>query len=120
MFERHNEKLLPRRQFLRRVLKYTLFSLGLIAASLIIGIIGYHAFEGLSWVDSFLNAAMLMGGMGPVNSLHTDAGKVFAGFYALYCGLVLLVAVAVFAAPFVHRVLHHFHLEKDQNQEANN
>ena len=112
MFEHHHEPLLPRRKFLLRVLKYALFSLTLIAGSLIIGVVGYHTLEGLSWTDSFLNAAMLMGGMGPANSLHTQAGKVFAGFYALYCGLILLVAVAIFAAPIFHRFLHRFHLEE--------
>jgi hypothetical protein len=72
--------------------------------------------EGLSWVDAFLNAAMLMGGMGPVSMLKTNVGKIFAGFYALYCGMVLLIAVAIFAAPIFHRFLHHFHLENDANQ----
>jgi hypothetical protein len=79
--------------------------------------IGYNTLEGYSWVDSFLNAAMLMGGMGPVGVLHTDAGKVFAGTYALYCGLIELVAIGVFAAPIVHRFLHHFHLEGEHQQK---
>ncbi len=78
--------------------------------------IGYHALEGYSWVDSFLNAAMLMGGMGPVGALHTNAGKIFAGVYALYCGLVELIAIAIFAAPIFHRFLHHFHLENEKKQ----
>ncbi len=115
MFEHHHEKLLPRRLFLKRLAKYGLVSLSLVLGSLVIGMIGYSMFEGYSWVDSFLNAAMLMGGMGPVNVLHTDSGKIFAGVYALYCGLIELVAIGVFAAPIVHRFLHHFHLEKAQN-----
>ena len=114
MFEHHHEKLLPKRLFLRRVAKYASISLSLVAVSLVIGIVGYRTLEGYSWADSFLNAAMLMGGMGPVGALHSDAGKVFAGIYALYCGLIELVAVGVFAAPIVHRFLHHFHLEKEQ------
>jgi hypothetical protein len=114
MFEHHHEKLLPRRLFLRRVAKYALISLSLVVVSLVIGIVGYRILEGFSLVDSFLNAAMLMGGMGPVGVLHSDAGKVFAGIYALYCGLIELVAVGVFAAPIVHRFLHHFHLEREQ------
>jgi hypothetical protein len=117
MFEHHHEKLLPRRLFLRRLAKYALVSLGLVAASLVIGMVGYHVFEGFSWVDSFLNAAMLMGGMGPVGALHTDAGKVFAGIFALYCGFVVLVSVAIFAAPIFHRFLHHFHLESEHKQD---
>jgi hypothetical protein len=113
MFEHHHEKLLPRRLFIRRLAKYALISLGIVLVSLVIGMIGYHTFEGYGWVDSFLNAAMLMGGMGPIGALHTDAGKVFAGFYALYCGFVLLIAIGIFAAPIFHRFLHHFHLESE-------
>jgi hypothetical protein len=117
MFEHHHEKLLPRRVFLKRLAKYASISLGLIIVSLVIGMIGYRMFEGYSWVDSFLNATMLMGGMGPVNTLHSDAGKIFAGLYALYCGLVELVAVGIFAVPIVHRFLHHFHLESEKKQD---
>jgi hypothetical protein len=65
----------------------------------------------MSWVDAFLNAAMLMGGIGPVTVLHTDAGKIFAGVYALYCGFILIVSIAIFLAPVYHRFLHHFHME---------
>ena len=114
MFERHHEKLLPRHLFIRRVVKYALISLALIIASLVIGMVGYHTLEGLSWVDSFLNAAMLMGGMGPVNVLTNSGAKIFAGIYALYCGLIELIAIGIFAAPIFHRFLHHFHLESEQ------
>jgi polyferredoxin len=117
LFERHNEKLLPRRKFLMRLLKYALIAVVLILFSLVIGMVGYHMLEGLSWVDAFLNAAMLMGGMGPVNALHTDVGKIFAGVYALYCGMVLLIAVGIFAVPVLHRFLHHFHLESEKKQD---
>jgi hypothetical protein len=117
LFERHREKLLPRRAFFKRLLKYTLISLGLLAVSLIIGLVGYHILEGLSWTDSFLNSAMLMGGMGPVDTLHTQSGKIFAGVYALYCGMVLLIAVGIFAVPIVHRFLHYFHLEAEEKQD---
>jgi len=117
MFEHHHETLLPKRTFLRRLAKYALISLCLVIGSLVIGIIGYRIFAGFSWVDSFLNAAMLMGGMGPVGTLTSDAGKVFAGIYALYCGLIELVAVAIFAAPVFHRFLHHFHLEEEKKQK---
>jgi hypothetical protein len=117
MFEHHHEKLLPTHLFLKRLAKYALISLSLLLISLVIGMVGYHLLEGFSWVDSFLNAAMLMGGMGPVGILHSDAGKVFAGIYALYCGLIELVAVGIFAAPIVHRFLHHFHLEGEHKQK---
>jgi hypothetical protein len=115
MFEHHHEKILPRNLFLKRLAKYALISLSLVLASLVIGMVGYYLFEGFSIVDSFLNAAMLMGGMGPVDALHTDAGKVFAGLYALYCGLIELVAIGIFAAPILHRFLHHFHLESSHS-----
>ncbi|DAC72812.1 MAG TPA: hypothetical protein DSN98_03260 [Thermoplasmata archaeon] len=110
-FEKRHESLLPRSRFFLRLLKFALLSIGLIALSLVIGMLGYQLSEGMSWVDAFLNAAMLMGGMGQVTVLHTDAGKVFAGVYALYCGFILIVSVAVFLAPIYHRFLHHFHLE---------
>ncbi len=117
MFEHRHEKLLTRRLFLRRLATYALISLSLVLASLVIGIVGFMVTEGYSWVDSFLNAAMLMGGMGQVSALQTDAGKVFAGFYALYCGLVELVAVGIFAAPIIHRFLHHFHLDSEHKSK---
>ena len=117
MFERRHEQLLPQRKFLRRLVKFALISVGLIIISLVIGMAGYFSFEGLSWEDAFLNAAMLMGGMGQINSLQTDAGKIFAGIYALYCGTVLLIAVGIFAAPTVHRFLHHFHLEGERKDQ---
>ncbi len=117
MFERRHDKLLPRRKFFKRLLKFTLISIGLIILSLAIGIVGYSTFEGLSLVDAFLNSAMLMGGMGQVNPLQTESGKIFAGIYALYCGMVLLIAVGIFAAPIVHRFLHHFHLESGERDQ---
>ncbi|MBI5295654.1 MAG: hypothetical protein HY869_09275 [Chloroflexi bacterium] len=111
MFEHRKEELLPQRQFIRRVVNYSLLSIGTITISLLIGILGYHFLEGLSWIDSLVNASMLLGGMGPVNQLHTTAGKIFASFYALFSGMVLLVAVSILIAPIFHRFLHHFHLE---------
>ena len=117
MFEHRHEKLLPRHLFIRRLAKYALFSLGLVIVSLIIGMIGYHTLEGYSWVDSFLNAAMLMGGMGPVGILRSEGGKIFAGIFALYCGIIELVAIGIFAAPIFHRFLHHFHLESEKKPE---
>jgi hypothetical protein len=111
MFEHRKDELLPRSQFIRRVVNYSLLSIGTITISLLIGILGYHYLEGLSWIDSLVNASMLLGGMGPVNQLHTTAGKIFASFYALFSGMVLLVAVSILIAPIFHRFLHHFHLE---------
>lgn len=118
MFEHRHEGLLPRSQFMRRQLRFTLAATGLIGGSLGLGMLGYHFLEGLSWIDAFLNAAMLMGGMGRLAPLTTDGGKLFAGLYALYCGLVLLISVGIFAAPIFHRFLHHFHLELDDKTET--
>lgn len=93
------------------MLRHLLLALMMLAVSLVMGMAGYMVFESLSVVDAFLNAAMLLGGMGPVNPPQTTAGKVFAGSYALYAGLVFLVSVAVFLSPLVHRAFHQFHLE---------
>ncbi len=111
MFEHRKEPLLPRSQFLKRMARYVSIAFAIDAGSLAIGVLGYHFLEGLSWLDSLLNAAMLLGGMGPVNSLHTTAGKLFASFYAIYCGVIFLVVAGVILAPMIHRFLHHFHLE---------
>ena len=109
--EHQEEKLLPLGEFYKRLLVFGLLSLGVILVSLVIGILGYMFFEGMSLVDAFLNAAMLMGGTGPVSSLSTNGGKIFAGLYAMYCGFVLIFSVAIFMTPVFHRILHLFHLE---------
>lgn len=87
---------------------------GLVAGSLVIGMAGYSGFEGLRWRDAFLNAAMLLGGMGPVDAPKSDGGKIFAGLYALYAGLVFLVVAGLLLAPFVHRLLHKFHWDAEK------
>jgi len=115
MFERRHEPLVPRHIFVRRVARYTLLSVGMIGLSLAIGVLGYHYLEGLSWLDALLNASMLLGGMGPVDELHTTAGKIFASFYALFAGMILLVAAGVLISPVVHRFLHRFNLELDED-----
>lgn len=112
-YERHNQPLLPRRQFIDRLTRHVVFGVGLIAVSLGIGILGYHFFENLSWLDSLLNASMILGGMGPVNSLNTTGGKIFASVYALFSGIIFLVAAGVMVAPVVHRILHRMHLNDD-------
>lgn len=113
VYESRRERPLSRRHFVRRLAAHALVSGGLVGGSLIAGMAGYAYFEGLAWRDAFVNAAMLLGGMGPVDLPRTPAGKVFAGTYALYAGLVFLVAVAVMAAPVFHRLLHRFHWEDD-------
>ncbi len=115
MFEHRNEPLLPKSAFLRRLVRYTIIALGIDLGSLAIGMLGYHFLEGIPWVDSLLNAAMILGGMGPVNELHTTAGKLFASFYALYSGVIFVVVASVLFVPVVHRFLHRFHLEADNS-----
>jgi hypothetical protein len=100
------------RHFARRLVWHFLGAAGVMAGSLGIGMAGYSFYEGLEWHDAFLNASMLLGGMGPVDPPHTPAGKIFAGCYALYAGLVFLVAIAIMAAPMLHRLLHRFHWEE--------
>ena len=111
-FERKDEELLPLRAFYVRLLKFALVAVAIIAFSLVVGILGYMYLEGMRSIDAFFNAAMIMGGMGPAAPLDTDTGKLFAGFYALYCGFILLVAAGIFVTPIFHRFLHHFHLER--------
>ena len=110
-YEQRSDRLLPRRQFLGRLAAHALLVLVVGAVSLLGGMAGYHWLEGMPWIDAFVNAAMILGGMGPVTPLQTPAGKLFAGLYALYSGLVLLVMAGVLLAPVVHRLLHAFHLD---------
>ena len=109
MYETRAQPPLPRPRFLRRLWLHALAALGLVLGSLVIGMAGYMYFEHLAWRDAFLNCAMLLGGMGPVDAPRSNGGKVFAGLYALYAGLVFLITVGVVLAPILHRMLHKFH-----------
>jgi sterol desaturase/sphingolipid hydroxylase (fatty acid hydroxylase superfamily) len=109
MYERRTQKPVSRAIFLRRLIAQLLWVAGLLAASLAIGMVGYATLEGLPWIDAFLNAAMLLGGMGPVNPPQTPAGKLFAGCYALYAGLVFIVTAALLFTPILHRLIHRLH-----------
>lgn len=109
LYEHRTAPPIPFRRFAGRVAKHLAVSTALILASLLLGMAGYEGFEGLPWRDAFLNSAMLLGGMGPVDSPKTDGGKIFAGLFALYCGLVFLVAGGIVIAPVFHRLLHRFH-----------
>ena len=111
MFEHRSEPLATPAEFRRRMLQYGMITAIMILISLMIGVLGYHYFESLSWVDSLLNASMILGGMGPVDPVHSTAGKVFASLYALFSGIIFLVVAGVLFAPLFHRFLHRFHLE---------
>lgn len=87
-----------------------------IGVSLIAGMVGYHLLEHMAWIDAFVSAAMILSGMGPLGELHTTGGKLFAGTYAMFSGLVLIIAAGVILAPLMHRVLHKFHVEEGHDK----
>jgi len=118
IYERRNEPLLSSAKFLERMLQHGLLAIAIVAGSLLMGVFGYRFIEGLSWIDSLLNSAMLLGGMGPTSELHSTAGKLFASFYALYAGLVFLTVAGLLFAPVFHRIIHRFHLESDSDNSA--
>ncbi len=117
MYEHLGKPLLSKELYYKRLFKHFLAAFSIIFFSLGIGVLGYHFFEGFNFVDSLLNASMILGGMGPVNELKTSAGKLFASFYALFSGIVFLVIVGVVFAPVFHRFLHKFHLETDDEKD---
>ncbi len=110
-FEHRHQPLAPRHKFVRRILIAALLAIGALTLWMLVGVCGYHWIAGLTWVDAFLNAAMIVGGMGPVDLLATDSAKIFAGFYAIFSGVIFLVAFGLLIAPIFHRFLHRFHLE---------
>ena len=111
MFEQQNRPLLAKQLFLKRLFFSTVLGLSLVAASLIVGMMGYHYFENMPWIDAFVNAAMILSGMGPMLPINTYGGKLFAGFYAIYSGIALISIAGIIFAPVFHRFLHRFHLE---------
>lgn len=110
MFETRHQPVASRTQFLRRLLLCVSISVSLMAASLAVGIVGYHVIAGLSWIDALLNASMILGGMGPVDTLHSAGSKLFASAYALYSGMVLIATIGIALNPIIHRLLHRFHV----------
>jgi hypothetical protein len=109
MYESRHHPPLSRRHFVRRLARHFVLAGAIIAASVLIGMAGYEHYERLSWRDAFLNSAMLLGGMGPVEAPQTAGGKLFAGFFALYAGLVFLVVAGLMGVPVLHRLLHKLH-----------
>ena len=112
-YESKGDPVAPVQRYLARVLKSMGLASLLVGASLAIGVVGYAHFEHMPWLDAFLNASMILSGMGPVQTLETDAGKFFAGCYALYSGLVVVLTTGIVLAPIAHRVLHRFHADDD-------
>ncbi|CAN5438147.1 hypothetical protein BH10PSE19_BH10PSE19_21900 [soil metagenome] len=111
MFEKHHQPLISRKVFLLRLVHSILFAICLIAFGLGIGMLGYHHYEKMTWVEAYVNAAMILSGMGPVSTMTTSAGKIFAGSYALFSGLAFIVIVGMIFGPIVHRWFHKFHLD---------
>ena len=118
-YERRHQPLQPLPAFLRRVAFSLTLGLGFTGVSLLFGMLGYGYFEGMDVTDSFLNASMILGGMGPVAEMHSEGGKWFAGVYALYSGLAVLAVAGLIFAPLLHRLLHHFHAADDDLNPPN-
>ena len=113
MYERRKQPLLSRARFTKRVIRHFTLALLVLAIGLGIGVLGYHWLGELNWIDSLLNASMILGGMGPVDTLHSSAAKMFASCCALFSGLAFIGIASVIIAPFAHRILHRFNLDKE-------
>lgn len=111
-FERRHEKLATVSVFVKRLIGSLAIALALIAVVLMIGMAGYHYIAGLNWIDSLLEASMILGGMGPVNQLPNDSSKIFASAYALFSGLIFIAVMGLVLSPVVHRILHKFHVDE--------
>ena len=111
MYERRKHQLLPRPAFIRRAAKHFVVAVLIVVVAVGIGVLGYHEYGNLGWLDAFLNASMILGGMGPVDRMETTGGKVFAAFYALFSGLMFIGVAGIIAAPWIHRLFHWVHIE---------
>ena len=118
MFEHRKKPLLSHKFFLRRMALSLFLGVGVLVPVLALGMMGYHFFERLPWLDAFANASMILSGMGPLNQLETSQGKLFAGCYALFSGLIFITVTGILLVPMAHRVLHKFHLETDKKEKA--
>jgi hypothetical protein len=118
MYEHRAKPLLSRAKFFRRVLSHWALAFGILFVALGIGVLGYHWLDEKPWIDAFLNASMILGGMGPVGDLNSVEGKLFASFYALFSGILFIGVMGFLLAPFVHRLMHRFHLEEDAEENA--
>ena len=116
MFERKHEKIAPLSVFIRRMAKSLALAGLLILVALSIGVSGYHWIAGFGWVDSLLEASMILGGMGPVNQLPTTGAKIFASAYALFSGLMFIGVMGIVLTPVAHRLLHKFHIDEGKKE----
>lgn len=115
-YERIGDQVAPHWVFVFRLVRNLVLALGLITGSLAVGMWGYHTYESKPWIDAFAEAAMILSGMGPLSAPNTDAGKLFAGSYAIYSGLFLVATAGIILAPVLHRLLHHMHAaDEDEN-----
>jgi hypothetical protein len=117
MFEHPSKPLIPRHEFIIRLVAVSFVGVVSLAIALGIGMAGYHFFEGLPWIDAFANAAMILSGMGPLTPLNTYDGKLFAGLYALFSGLTFITVVGVVLAPIIHRLFHRLHIQIGEDIE---
>jgi hypothetical protein len=113
MYERRTDALAPRAIFIKRIIASLAVALGVIVVALFAGIAGYHFIAGFNWIDSLLEASMILGGMGPVNELPNDNAKIFAAVYALFSGLIVIALMGIMLSPVVHRIMHKFHVDED-------
>jgi len=118
MYENRREPLLTRAEFALRVAAHLGLAIGSAVVALLVGVAGYHCIAGLNWVDSLLNASMILGGMGPVDPLKTDAAKIFASFYALFSGLFFIGVLGILLAPFIHRLAHKLHMDEGAGSDS--
>lgn len=116
MFEKRRESLVPTHVFAGRLVNFMLFSLLVMSFALCLGVLGYHYFAKLNWIDAVLNASMILSGMGPVDPLPDDAAKLFASMYALFSGVVFISTAGIILAPLFHRILHKFHIEGESDE----
>ncbi len=112
--ERANKPVISTAAFTKRLLHWLLITVGLLGMSLLVGVLGYRYFEHMSWIDAFLNAAMILGGMGEITTLQTTGGKLFASCYAIYSGIFLVICGGLLLVQVFHRVLHHFHADAEE------
>jgi hypothetical protein len=117
MYEHRTAPVIPWPAFVRRMLRHGGYVLEVMAFSIVLGIVGFHFLAQEAWLDAFLNAAMLLGGMGPVGEIRSTAGKLFGGFFALYAGLFFITSFAILAAPVLHRFLHKFHADEQASRK---